>query len=120
MNKLQYVLILALGLLSIPVLWAKEGGDQYPYGAENWFAGAVPPPGFYFINYSGYYGGDLKNGSGRNVNLNGTTPTVGADFDALRFLEMTRFKILGADLGMHVIVPLVDQRMDLGGWNSRL
>ncbi len=119
MKNLQYVFILTLGLLSIPVLWAKEGGDQYPNGAENWFAGAVPPPGFYFVNYSGYYGGELKNGSGQNVNVNGATPTVGAAFDALRFIDMTRFKIFGAEWGMHVIVPVVYQRMDFGGWNSR-
>lgn len=42
MKNLQYIFILALCLLSIPALRAKEGADQYPFGAENWFAGALP------------------------------------------------------------------------------
>ena len=117
MKNLQYIFILALCLLSIPALRAKEGADQYPFGAENWFAGALPGPGFYFINYAGYYGGQLKDGSGQNANLGGTTPTVAATFDAFRFLQITPYKFLGADWGVHVIVPVVNQRLDMGGFN---
>jgi hypothetical protein len=32
---------------------------------------------------------------------------------------MTRFKILGADYGVHVIVPIVNQRIDMGGLNTK-
>jgi hypothetical protein len=117
-------LVLAIGLLLVPAVFAKEGGDQYPYGAENWFAGATPPPGFYYINYFGYYSGELKDGSGNKALLpDGTTPEVNATFDAFRFLEMTKFKIFGADYGMHVIVPVVDQSVDMmvmGGRASML
>jgi len=101
----------------VPAGQAKEGGDQYPNGAENWFAGATPPPGFYYINYFGYYTGQLKNASGGNVALNGATPNVDATFDAFRFVEMTHFKILGANYGAHAIVPVVYQSMNLNGRN---
>ena len=35
----------ALATLAIGSVQAKEGGDQYPIGAETWLAGALPPPG---------------------------------------------------------------------------
>ena len=118
-STLIYLLILVLGLIAIPAAHAKEGADQYPNGAENWYAGALPPPGLYFLNYLGYYHGELRDGSGKKVSLpNGSTPSVTAEFDALRFIEVTKFKILGASYGMHVIVPLVDQAMNFGGSNS--
>ena len=34
---------LALATLAIGSVQAKEGGDQYPNGAETWLGGAVPP-----------------------------------------------------------------------------
>lgn len=101
---------------------AKEGGDQYPNGAENWYAGAVPPAGNYFINYAGYYSGTLRDGNGDKANVGGSTPKVNATFDALRFVHVTNTKILGADWAMHVIVPLVHQNIDiapLGGSASK-
>jgi hypothetical protein len=115
-SKLTYILILVLGLAVLPLAQAKEGGDQYPNGAENWFAGALPPPGLYFINFAGYYHGELRDSTGKRVVLpDGKTPSVTAEFDALRFVEVTPFKILGASYGMHVIVPIVNQSLDIGG-----
>ena len=111
-------MVLGLTLVMIPNVQANEGGDQYPNGAENWFAGAVPPPGLYYINYFGYYSGQLKNASGDNVKLNGAVPMVQATFNAFRFVEMTKVKILGAEYGVHVIVPVVYQSMNLSGRNS--
>lgn len=119
MRRLNITIIASIiALVVVPASTAKEGADQYPYGAENWFTGATPPPGFYFINYAGYYTGRLRNGSGDNAILNGATPQVDATFDAFRFIEMTRFKILGANYGVHAIVPVVYQSMNLNGRNS--
>ena len=64
------------------------------------------------------YTGQLKHASGDKAMLNGGTPLVETTFDAFRFLEMTHFKVLGADYGVHVIVPVVYQSMNLGGRNS--
>jgi len=115
MKRLRLFLVLVLGLSLVPAVLAKEGGDQYPNGSENWFVGATPPPGFSFINYFGYYSGQLKDGSGNKVVLNGATPKVDATFDAIRVIAMTKYKIFGADYGVHVIVPLVEQSMNVGG-----
>ena len=92
---------------------AKEGPDQYPNGAENWFAGAVPPPGSYFINYAGHYNGELRDGNGDKAVVGGGTPKVSAVFDAMRYVRVTQTKLLGADWAWHVIVPLVHQRLDI-------
>lgn len=117
MKHLIPVALIVAGLLA-PCGWAKEGGDQYPNGAENWYAGSVPPPGSYYVNYFGFYSGKLKNASGANVHLNGETPSVNATFDAFRFVQMTRFRLFGADYGTHVIVPVVHQSMNLNGTAS--
>lgn len=118
MKKCNLFSVLALFLIAIPTTYAKEGADQYSNGAENWLTGAAPPPGLYYINYFGYYSGELKNGSGDKANVGGTTPSVSAVFDAFRFIEITRFKIAGADYGLHIIVPVVYQSVNLGGTNS--
>ncbi len=60
MKRLKHIFVLGLALLIVPAMHAKEGADQYPYGAENWFAGALPPAGLHSINYFGYYTGEEK------------------------------------------------------------
>jgi hypothetical protein len=115
----QCVAVLAVSLF-IPALQAKEGGDQYPNGAENWFAGALPPHGTFFIDYFGVYTGQLRNGSGHRVQSGEATPSVSAIFDAVRLVRVTEVKLFGASWGMHVIAPVVDQSIDLGGTNSRV
>jgi hypothetical protein len=100
----------ALATLVIGSVQAKEGGDQYPNGAETWLGGAVPPPGNYFLNYFGYYSGDLVDGSGKKVAGAG----VDAWFNAFRFVHTSEHKILGGNWGWHLIVPLVHQDVALG------
>jgi hypothetical protein len=108
------VILLCLSLCSSSAL-AKEGGDQYPNGGEKWLAGALPPAGSYYINYWGFYTGHLKNGTGAAAALASGTPSVNATFDALRFVQVTRFHVFGADYAVHAIVPLVHQTMYLNG-----
>lgn len=90
---------------------AKEGTDQYPNGAENWLAGALPPPGTYYLNYFGYYSGNLRDGDGRRVS------GAGADawFNALRVVHVSGHKILGGNWGWYAILPLASQEVSLGG-----
>lgn len=118
MKSLKFVLVLAMLATGIAVAYGKEGADQYAYGAENWFTGALPPPGWYYLNYFGYYSGELRDGAGNKANVGGSTPTVSAVFNAFRILDVTKFKIAGADYGFHVIVPVVYQSIDMGGTNS--
>ena len=110
MNKqLRSAILVALGALAAGTASAKEGGDQYPNGIETWFAGAVPPPGNYFINYLGHYGGDLYNGEGKRV----AGTSASAWFNAFRFVKVSNIKVLGGDWAGHVILPVVHQRLNL-------
>jgi hypothetical protein len=107
----QFISLCALALL-IPALpaHATEGGRAgYPDGAENFFAGALPPPGDYFINYLNYYSADkLRDGKGNEIPINFR---LTAFAEVARWVHVTQVKVLGGDLGMHVIVPWVDLRV---------
>ncbi|MBF0545932.1 MAG: transporter [Candidatus Riflebacteria bacterium] len=108
MLKRSLLLLFFAGLLISQNAFGKEGGDQYPLGAENFLAGMLPPPGTYFINYFGFYTGKLLDGNGKEV------PGVKAQatIDAMRFAHVTTQKIFGGDWGMHMIVPFIHQNID--------
>lgn len=95
-------------ILASSLAFAKEGPDQYPNGIEHFLSGALPPPGHYFINYLGYYGGDYRDNQGDKV----PDLKVRAVFDVLRYVYVSNYQILGGSWGMHVIVPLVHQSLD--------
>jgi hypothetical protein len=119
MTKAKLVLVLSLSLaVLLSCAFAKEGSDNYPHGAENWMAGAVPGPGFYYLDYFMYYSGELRDGAGNKVNLGGTTPSVSAVAEAARFLYVPNFHMLGGTYAVHLIVPVVYQNVDLGGKKS--
>ena len=117
MNKMGLIALAAV-LASAP-LSAKEGGDQYPNGAENWFAGAMPPPGNYFLNYFGNWSGTLRDGDGHTVRPAGKKVRMNATFDALRFVQMTPQQLWGAQYGWSVILPLVSLSIDTPAGKDR-
>jgi hypothetical protein len=92
-------------VLSGEVVFATEGGgNAYPNGAEDFWCGAVPPPGTYFINYFLYYHADeFNNGKGENVDEDFDLEAV---VNTFRFIHVTKHKILGGFWGMHIFIPL--------------
>lgn len=115
MKKLLTTAITFAMLTSISAV-AKEGGDQYSNGAENWLAGAVPPPGEYFLNYAGNWNGTLKDSSGNTVKApNGEKIEMNATFDALRYVRVTNQTIFGANYGFAGILPIVNLGIDAAG-----
>jgi hypothetical protein len=116
MKNLTRILVMAaLGLLTLPAAYGNEGADAYPNGVESWQVGSLPPSGLYFINYSIYYSGQLKDGTGANVKLSGGTPAVDAMADAVRTMWVSDRKIWGADFGAYLVLAGVDQRVNLNG-----
>jgi len=88
------------------VFATEGGGGAYPNGAEDFMAGAVPPPGTYFLDYLTYYKADkFRDGSGGKLM---------PDFDlkvtanVFRFLYVTKQQILGGFWGMHVFIPVLN------------
>lgn len=108
-----------LACLAAQPAFAAEGGNQYPHGAENWLAGALPPPGTYWLNYFGNYSGKLKNETGDTVRLpDGSNPSIDCWFNAVLLAYVSDKKILGGTWAAHMIVPVVHQTMDVGGSES--
>lgn len=109
-NNLKTISWLALpALLISPMAIAFEGAQQYPLGAENFMAGALPPAGSYFVNYFGYYNGAYRDDGGHKV----PGVKVNAVFDALRYIYVSDHKIFGGDWGFHAIIPFVSQDLSV-------
>lgn len=93
------------------VFATEGGGSHYAGGNEDFMAGALPPPGNYFINYFMVYSADkLKGNSGRKEPLDFQ---VDVTADVLRYIYVTKKKLFGADIGWHVIVPIVNQHVSI-------
>jgi hypothetical protein len=89
----------------------EAGGGAYPNGAECFMAGAVPPPGTYFLNYFTYYTADkfkIEDGPDPDFDLNVVANTF-------RLIHVTKHQVLGGFWGMHVFVPLVYMDVDMMG-----
>ncbi len=69
-------------------------------------SGAVPPPGFYFIDYLNYYTADtFRNGSGDSAIPNFK---LKATANVFRFIYVTTQQVLGGFWGMHAFIPVVN------------
>ena len=113
------VLCFSLCYLGVPAsVSAIEPGTaaMYPGGNEDFFAGALPPAGTkVFINYLTYYDSTQANGNSGHqaqINFGGKLGVQDVDLrlqtlvDAMRFVDVTKVRILGGDLVWHVIVPV--------------
>lgn len=89
------------------------GGGAYPNGAEDFMAGAVPPPGFYFLDYLNYYHASTF----RDGNGNSAIPDfdLKATANVFRFLYVTKHQVLGGFWGMQAFVPVVNLDVSAAG-----
>jgi len=83
-------------------------------GAECWYSGALPPPGFHYINYTlYYYADDFKDARGDTF----VTPPL-ANFKAnvmanvFRPLYVADLNILGASPAWHMVIPMVYKSLE--------
>jgi hypothetical protein len=76
-------------------------------------AGALPPPGFYFVNTTAYTDGSLNDGNGN--------PTTAAHVDATAWIEIpgltwvSPFHIFGAQYGAAIAQPVVTEAATTNG-----
>jgi hypothetical protein len=98
---------LAFALLLAPgVLPASENGvNSGPIGAEDFMTGALPPKGFYYLNYATFYSSRVM--KDKNSKTVPGSFSIDAPADINRFVYVTGKKFLGADYAFQVIVPLV-------------
>lgn len=118
-NNLKLKTLTAAILLATSVGAAQAtegGGGVYPNGNENYLAGALPPPGTYFLTYVSHYeASTLRDNSGNKIPLNFN---VQADALALRAVHVTEQQILGGQLLFHAIAPLVNLKVQVGTANG--
>lgn len=113
MRKLIWAALIALSLAGLLFGTASAGGEnEYPNGIEGIKAASVPPPGFYYKMYNAFYTADtMTDKDGEELDI---------DFDlslfanAHRFLWVSQKKILGADYGADIIIPLFNIDIEIG------
>lgn len=115
-RKTAFILAIAVFTMTAAVSsYASEGGgNSYPNGAESIMAGAVPPPGFYFINYLNYYTADkIADNDGDAVPVD---PEINVLVNVFRFVYTSPKKLLGGFLGAHTIIPVaLDMDIEMMG-----
>ncbi|NVN91449.1 MAG: transporter [Desulfuromonadales bacterium] len=114
LKNLAVLTLYACSVLCAANAGATEGGGgSSPLGAEGVMSAALPPPGFYYLNYLTHYSADRlndKNGNKLPVDFH-----VGATADVSRFVYMTNYHLLGGLFGVYAVVPLVHVSATIGG-----
>jgi hypothetical protein len=107
-------LALALAAACGSALASEGGGTVYPNGVENFMSGALPPPGLYGMVYGEHFSADRVNDAdGHNLNVPGFKVT--ANVIAPRLAWVPGVKLLGGDLVVHAIVPIVNLKVSVAG-----
>ncbi len=102
------IMLAAMALFSANVR-AETG--HYVNGVEGIKAATIPPPGSYYRMYNTFYAADTLTGA------DGEELDVG--FDAMvfanvhRFIWITQTKLLGADYGFDIFIPLIYQDIEI-------
>ncbi len=113
MNTLPRFLPALLLALSAHTYATEGGASIYPHGVEGYTAGALPPPGVYGMVYGEHYhAGRLNDKNGDKVNI--PNFSVDANVVAPRLVWVTPQKVLGGQLALHTIIPLVNLEVDAG------
>lgn len=109
-NCLSFTIILfalmTVFSLTAPYVFATEGGGSiYSGGNEDFMAGALPPPGFYLINFFNYsdYDSTRDNSGHKAGDFHGQVVA-----NAFRFVYVSKKKLLGADVCAQAILPLAN------------
>ncbi|MEM5386760.1 transporter [Paraburkholderia phymatum] len=93
---------------------ATEGGsDTIGEGAEGFFAGALPPAGFYgLLYYTHYHASQFNDSHG-----NGSIPGFKLDADVLipRLIYMSNLSVLGGRYGAYALLPMERLSLYAGG-----
>jgi hypothetical protein len=111
------ILLLAASLMALPGILQAQPSAHYVPGSEGIKGASLPPPGVYFRDYNYFYWSDRLNGpSGQN-----NSPP---NFDAFTYANIPRViwitdtKVLGGLVGVDALLPLVDQHVRAGTFDS--
>jgi hypothetical protein len=115
-TRVQF-LLLAVSLAALPGVLQAQPSAQYVPGSEGIKGASLPPPGVYARDYNYFYWADqLNNASGHSAGP--------PNFDAFTYANIPRViwitdtKFLGGFVGVDALLPLVDQHVRAGGFDS--
>ncbi|MDM8567218.1 transporter [Candidatus Halobeggiatoa sp. HSG11] len=112
MKSLGFKACCILSLAVSSVVYAGETG-HYVNGVEGIKAASVPPPGLYYLMYNVFYNADsVMDQHGNELNI-GFDASIYAMVN--RFVWISDHKILGADYGMDMVVPLINTNVKVLG-----
>lgn len=94
--------------------------NHYPNGTSGILGGSVPGPGEYYVMYNLLYRADeLKDAKRNNVRTPGGTD-IGFEATAFanvhRFIQVTDYKLLGAEFSWNVAVPIVYKDVEISAY----
>jgi hypothetical protein len=116
--KTRFVrIVLAAGLAALPGLLQAQPSAQYVPGSEGIKGASLPPPGVYARDYNYFYwAGQVNDASGHSAGP--------PNFDAFTYANIPRViwitdtKFLGGFVGVDALLPLVDQHVKAGPFDS--
>ncbi len=109
--------MLAASLVTLPAVLQAQPSAHYAPGSEGLDGATLPPPGVYFRDYNYFYWSDQFNTpSGNDAHVPNADVFTYANIP--RVIWITDTKILGGYLGVDVLLPLVDQHVKAGGFDS--
>jgi hypothetical protein len=111
--KLKTTTIASLALLASLAGANAHAEGHYVAGVEGLQGASVPPPGNYYLGYLVHYDVKSFRAPGTDNDLPGSN-TASVTALANRFVRVTSTKLLGADYGYEMIVPVVSTSLKLG------
>lgn len=114
--RLFFVSLIVVLIFNFSKTVVAGGATSYPHGSEDFMSGAVPPPGFYYIHYLyHYHSNGFKNNQGHDYNFGPLSDMrINVTANAMRFIYVSNFKLFGADIGAHTLIPVLYKEYDFG------
>jgi hypothetical protein len=113
-TTIQTLAAVAMAVVSGVALASEGGGTVYAGGSENYLAGAVPPPGFYLLAYGeAYRANSFRGNDGKDQGIPGFK--VQANAFVLRPVWSTPYEVLGGNLVLHTVLPLLNLKVQAAG-----
>ena len=115
-TRIQF-LLLAASLAVLPGILQAQPSAHYVPGSEGIKGASLPPPGVYVRDYNYFYwAGQFNDPSGNDAHVPNADVFTYANIP--RVIWITDTKLLGGFVGVDALLPLVDQHVKAGGFDS--
>lgn len=115
-TRIQF-LLLAASLVALPGILQAQPSAHYVPGSEGIKGASLPPPGVYARDYNYFYwAGQFNDSSGNDLHVPNADVFTYANIP--RLIWITDKKVLGGFIGVDGLLPLVNQSVKAGGFDS--